>query len=96
MKKETEKTINVPMEVMSVSDSMAVALVQGNNERIVNEIKKKENKTVYVDGPAQRLANIRISLRSAEKHWTEWGMKMKDLRAKEKKLVKLMQQMDEL
>ena len=96
MKKESETppTINVPMEV--VSDSMALAMVQNNDERVVHEIKKKEPKTVYVDGPAQRLANIRVSLKSAETKWTEWGMKVKELRAKEKKLVKLMQQMDEL
>lgn len=75
---------------------MELAPSQGKDERVVHEVKKKEAKTVYVDGPAQRLANLRVSLKSAETKWTEWGMKVKELRAKEKKLVKLMQQMDEI
>jgi len=94
MKKQTQPdTIITDMEVVAEAASPeALALITNDviEERQVNEPpSKKKDKTVYVDGPAQRLVNIRIALKSAINKQQEWSMKVKELKAKEKRLTKI-------
>jgi hypothetical protein len=94
MEKQTQPdTIITDMEVVAEAASPeALALIpnEPNEERQVNEpITKKKDKVQYIDGPAQRLVNIRIALKSAINKQQEWSMKVKELKAKEKRLVKI-------
>jgi len=83
-------TIITDMEVVAEAASPEALALIPHEERQVNEpIVKKKEKTVYVDGPAQRLVNIRISLKAAINKQQEWSMKVKELKAKEKRLVKI-------
>ena len=102
MKKEanqTPPTIKVDMEVVAEADNREALAIIGSEtveERVVHEVKKKQEKTQYVDGPAQRLANIRISIKSKIKRRDELTAEIKDLQRREKKLNKIIDEYNKL
>ena len=85
-------TIQVDAEVMEDGNEMGLMLSPDNGYKP----KAIQKKMQFVDGPAQRLANLRISIKSCEKKRDEYVSKIKELKAKEKKLVKLMDQIDNI
>ena len=98
MKKQAQPdTIITDMEVVAEAASPEALALIPSEERQVNEpITKKKDKVQYIDGPAQRLVNIRIALKSAINKQQEWSMKVKELKAKEKRLVKIIDEYNSL